>query len=41
MSRTITIKQALNEAHMEEFERDPRIVILGCDVGIPRQSRLG
>jgi pyruvate dehydrogenase E1 component beta subunit len=34
MSRTITIKQALNEAHMEEFERDPRTVILGCDVGI-------
>ncbi len=34
MSRTITIKQALNEAHMEEFERDPRIIIMGCDVGI-------
>ena len=34
MSRTITIKQALNEAHMEVFERDPRVVILGCDVGI-------
>jgi pyruvate dehydrogenase E1 component beta subunit len=34
MSRTITIKQALNEAHMEEFERDPSVVILGCDVGI-------
>lgn len=34
MSRTITIKQALNEAHLEEFERDPSIVILGCDVGI-------
>lgn len=34
MSRTITIKQALNEAHIEEFERDPRTVILGCDVGI-------
>jgi pyruvate dehydrogenase E1 component beta subunit len=33
MSRTITIKQALNEAHLEEFERDPRTVILGCDVG--------
>jgi pyruvate/2-oxoglutarate/acetoin dehydrogenase E1 component len=33
MSRIITIKQALNEAHMEEFERDPS-VILGCDVGI-------
>jgi pyruvate/2-oxoglutarate/acetoin dehydrogenase E1 component len=34
MSRIITIKQALNEAHMEEFERDPSVVILGCDVGI-------
>jgi len=34
MSRTITIKQALNEAHHEEFERDPNVVILGCDVGI-------
>jgi len=34
MSRIITIKQALNEAHMEEFARDPRIIILGCDVGI-------
>ncbi len=34
MSRILTIKQALNEAHMEEFERDPRVVILGCDVGI-------
>ena len=33
MSRTITIKQALNEAHMEEFERDPSIIIMGCDVG--------
>lgn len=33
MSRIITIKQALNEAHMEEFERDPRVIILGCDVG--------
>jgi len=34
MSRVITIKQALNEAHLEEFERDPKVVILGCDVGI-------
>ncbi len=34
MSRIITIKQALNEAHLEEFERDPKVVILGCDVGI-------
>ena len=34
MSRTITIKQALNEAHHEEFERDPNIIIMGCDVGI-------
>ena len=34
MSRTITIKQALNEAHFEEFERDPTTIILGCDVGI-------
>ncbi|MDP2966245.1 MAG: alpha-ketoacid dehydrogenase subunit beta [Pelolinea sp.] len=34
MSRTITIKQALNEAHLEEFERDPSVIIMGCDVGI-------
>jgi len=34
MSRTITIKQALNEAHIEEFERDPSTIILGCDVGL-------
>jgi pyruvate/2-oxoglutarate/acetoin dehydrogenase E1 component len=34
MSRIITIKQALNEAHLEEFERDPRTIILGCDVGV-------
>lgn len=34
MSRIITIKQALNEAHHEEFERDPSVIIMGCDVGI-------
>jgi pyruvate/2-oxoglutarate/acetoin dehydrogenase E1 component len=31
--RTLTIKQALNEALFEEFERDPSIIIMGCDVG--------
>ena len=33
-SRTITIKQAINETLFEEMRRDPTIVILGCDVGI-------
>jgi pyruvate/2-oxoglutarate/acetoin dehydrogenase E1 component len=32
--RVITIKQALNEAMREEMQRDPTIIILGCDVGI-------
>jgi pyruvate dehydrogenase E1 component beta subunit len=34
MSRTINVKQALNEAMREEMRRDPTVVILGCDVGI-------
>lgn len=34
MNRIMTIKQALNEAHMEEFARDETIIILGCDVGV-------
>lgn len=33
MTRILTIKQALNEALMEEFRRDPTLVIMGCDVG--------
>lgn len=33
-SRTITIKQAINEAHHEEFARDDSVIIMGCDVGI-------
>jgi pyruvate dehydrogenase E1 component beta subunit len=33
-TRTLTIKQAINEALFEEMRRDPTIVILGCDVGI-------
>ena len=34
MGRVITIKQAINEAHHEEFERDKSVIIMGCDVGI-------
>jgi acetoin:2,6-dichlorophenolindophenol oxidoreductase subunit beta len=34
MSRTITIKQALNEAMTEEMRRDPTVIIMGCDVGV-------
>jgi pyruvate dehydrogenase E1 component beta subunit len=32
--RTITIREALNEALQEEMERDPTVIILGCDVGL-------
>ena len=34
MTRTITVKQALNEAMFEEMQRDPTVVIMGCDVGV-------
>ena len=34
MGRVITIKQAINEAHHEEFERDNSVIIMGCDVGV-------
>lgn len=34
MSRTLTVKQALNEAHHEEMRRDDSVIIMGCDVGI-------
>ena len=34
MGRTITVKQALNEAMREEMQRDETIIIMGCDVGI-------
>ena len=34
MTRTMTIKQALNEALHEEMQRDETIIIMGCDVAI-------
>ena len=34
MGRTITVKQALNEAMREEMQRDETVIIMGCDVGI-------
>jgi pyruvate dehydrogenase E1 component beta subunit len=34
MSKTITVKKAINEALHEEFERDPSVIIMGCDIGI-------
>ena len=34
MTRVITVKQALNEAMHEEMQRDPTVVIMGCDVGV-------
>jgi len=34
MSQTITIKQALNQAHAEEMRRDETVIIMGCDVGV-------
>lgn len=34
MSRTLTYAKALNEALMQEMERDPEIFILGEDVGV-------
>jgi pyruvate dehydrogenase E1 component beta subunit len=34
MSRTITFKQAINEAMAEEMRRDPRVFVLGEDVQI-------
>jgi pyruvate dehydrogenase E1 component beta subunit len=33
-TKTLTIKQAINETLFEEMRRDPTVVILGCDVGI-------
>jgi pyruvate dehydrogenase E1 component beta subunit len=30
----MTIKQAINETLREEMQRDPTVIILGCDVGI-------
>lgn len=33
-TKTLTIKQAINETLFEEMRRDPTIIILGCDVGI-------
>ena len=34
MSRTLTYAQALNEALVQEMERDPEVFILGEDVGV-------
>jgi pyruvate dehydrogenase E1 component beta subunit len=33
-TRTLTIKQAINETLFEEMRRDPTVILLGCDVGI-------
>ena len=32
--RRLTVKRALNETLREEMQRDPTVIILGCDVGI-------
>jgi pyruvate/2-oxoglutarate/acetoin dehydrogenase E1 component len=34
MSKVMTIKQAISEALREEMQRDPTVIIMGCDVGI-------
>jgi pyruvate dehydrogenase E1 component beta subunit len=34
MTKTMTIKQALNEALREEMQRDETIILMGCDVAI-------
>ena len=34
MTQTMTIKQALNQAHAEEMRRDETVIIMGCDVGV-------
>ena len=34
MTRTLTVKQALNEALYEEMRRDETVIIMGCDVGV-------
>jgi pyruvate/2-oxoglutarate/acetoin dehydrogenase E1 component len=33
MATRMTVKQAINEALAEEMERDPSVILLGCDVG--------
>ncbi len=33
-TRRLTVKRAINETLREEMQRDPTIIILGCDVGI-------
>lgn len=30
----ITVRQALNDAIREEMERDPSVIIMGCDIGV-------
>jgi pyruvate/2-oxoglutarate/acetoin dehydrogenase E1 component len=32
--RRLTVKRALNETLREEMQRDPTVIILGCDVGV-------
>jgi pyruvate/2-oxoglutarate/acetoin dehydrogenase E1 component len=34
MSKVMTIKQAISETLREEMQRDPTVIIMGCDVGI-------
>jgi pyruvate/2-oxoglutarate/acetoin dehydrogenase E1 component len=34
MTKTLTVKQAINEALREEMRRDETVIIMGCDVGI-------
>jgi pyruvate/2-oxoglutarate/acetoin dehydrogenase E1 component len=38
MSKVMTIKQAINETLREEMQRDPTVIIMGCDVGIRGNS---
>ncbi|NLT98937.1 MAG: alpha-ketoacid dehydrogenase subunit beta, partial [Christensenellaceae bacterium] len=30
----INVRQALNDALREEMEKDPTVVLLGCDIGV-------
>ena len=32
--RRLTVKRAINETLREEMQRDPTVIILGCDVGV-------
>jgi pyruvate/2-oxoglutarate/acetoin dehydrogenase E1 component len=33
-TRRLTVKRAINETLREEMQRDPTVIILGCDVGV-------